>query len=388
LRVLFLSPQPFFEVRGTPLAVRFLTEAIASLGHEVDLLTYPRGEDLPRGGVRHSRSLPLPVGTVKPGPSLAKVLLDVPFLGEAFLRMLVGRYDLVHAVEEAALLVAPWASLLGLPLVVDMDSSIPEQLADSPWASPLAGPARGLEGFALSHAVAVVTVCPRLTDAVRTRRPAARVFQIEDPPLPGTLQPAPEVQVQALRQALGLGEDPVVLYTGNFESYQGVEWLVDATPEVEGVSFLFVGGEPDEIERLRARAERLGTLRRCVFAGKRPPSDLPAFLSLATLLVSPRSRGLNTPFKIYTYMASRKPLVATRIETHTQVLDDRVAFLVEPSPQGLAGGIREAMARPGEATRRAQAAFALLEREYTEERYREKVRRAYESIQELVGRRP
>ena len=43
LRVLFLAPQPFFEVRGTPLAVLHLTRALAALGHEVDLLTFPQG---------------------------------------------------------------------------------------------------------------------------------------------------------------------------------------------------------------------------------------------------------------------------------------------------------------------------------------------------------
>ena len=44
LRILFLAPQPFFEVRGTPLAVLHMTRALAALGHEVDLLTFPQGE--------------------------------------------------------------------------------------------------------------------------------------------------------------------------------------------------------------------------------------------------------------------------------------------------------------------------------------------------------
>ena len=48
--------------------------------------------------------------------------------------MAVGRYDVVHAVEEAAHLAAPLARLLRLPLVVDVDSSIPDQLRDSGFA--------------------------------------------------------------------------------------------------------------------------------------------------------------------------------------------------------------------------------------------------------------
>ena len=43
LKILFLAPQPFFEVRGTPLAVLHMTRALAALGHQVDLLTFPQG---------------------------------------------------------------------------------------------------------------------------------------------------------------------------------------------------------------------------------------------------------------------------------------------------------------------------------------------------------
>jgi hypothetical protein len=98
---------------------------------------------------------------VKAGPSLAKMLLDVPFVAEAVWRLVFGRYDLVHAVEEAAHLVAPFARLLGVPLVVDVDSSIPDQLRYSGFATrgPLLWLAEKLETNALRHAAAAVTVC-------------------------------------------------------------------------------------------------------------------------------------------------------------------------------------------------------------------------------------
>ncbi len=184
-----------------------------------------------------------------------------------------------------------------------------------------------------------------------------------------------------LRRELGLRSMPVVLYSGNFEPYQGVELLRGRRrarlPEAQ---FVFMGGEPQEIEALRARAAALGAGERCVFSGKRPPSELPAFLALADVLVSPRIQGENTPFKVYTYLASGKPLVATRIPTHTQLLDDSLAFLVEPTANGLAGGIRQALADPEGARARADRGLALIEREYSTARYREKVAAAYAAI--------
>ena len=380
MRILLLAPQPFFEVRGTPLAVQALVQALLGLGHEVDLLTFPQGEDVVLPHLRHLRSLKLPVGRVRAGASLAKLVLDVPFMLEAYGRMAFGRYDVVHAVEEAAHLAAPVARFLGLPLVVDVDSSIPDQLRYSGFArsGPLPWLAERLESHALRHAAVVVTVCTSLTEGVRAKAPQARVFQIEDPPLVDPAQaPAPEA-VAALRKSLGLGPEPIVLYSGNFEPYQGVSLLAEAAARAREAQFLFMGGEPNEIEALRTQAAASGA--RCVFSGKRPPTELPSFLALADVLVSPRTQGENTPFKIYTYLASGKPLVATRIPTHTQLLDDSLAWLVEASSEGLASGIRAALDRPEEAKARADAGRALIEREYSSARYREKVQRVYAEL--------
>jgi len=389
LRILFLAPQPFFEVRGTPLAVLHLTRALAGLGYSIDLLTFPQGEPAATEGVRHLRSLRLPVGRVKAGPSLAKLLLDVPFLAEAVGRLAFGRYDVVHAVEEAAHLVAPFARLLRVPLVMDVDSSIPDQLRYSGFATrrPLLWLAEALERHALRHAAAAVTVCASLTDGVKRQAPGVAVFQVEDPPLVDRRQPPAVEAVAALRRELSLGDGPVILYSGNFEPYQGVELLLEATPRVPGAQFLFMGGRPPEIERLRARAREIGASSRAFFSGTQPPSELPVFLALADVLCSPRVKGENTPFKIYTYLASGKPIVATRIATHTQLLDDSLAFLVEPSAEGVASGLRQALEQKAEARAHAERGLALVEREYSAERYRAKIAHAYAEITRALRER-
>jgi glycosyltransferase involved in cell wall biosynthesis len=185
--------------------------------------------------------------------------------------------------------------------------------------------------------------------------------------------------VRELRGALGLGPGAVAFYSGNFEPYQGVERLVDAASRLPDLQVVLMGGETAEIEALKRRAAQGGAP--CVFAGKRPPSDLPVFLALADVLVSPRIQGENTPFKVYTYLASGKPLVATRIPTHTQLLDDSVSFLVEPTAEGLATGIRQALGAPEEARARATRGRELIEREYSAARYVEKVERAYAAVE-------
>ncbi len=385
MRILFLAPQPFFEVRGTPLAVLAMLRTLTGAGHQVELLAYPQGEAVDVPGLSVRRSLRLPVGRVKAGPSLAKLLLDVPFALEAAWLLLTRRYDVVHAVEEAAHLIAPIARLKGVPLVSDVDSSIPDQLRESGFArrGPLLWLAATLENHALRRSSLVITVCGSLTQGVKRRAPEARVFQIEDPPLVDATLAATPSEVPGLRASLGLDTRPVVFYSGNFEAYQGVELLVDATARVPEVQALLMGGEPSQIEALRSRVALSGGA--CIFAGKRPPAELPGFLALADVLVSPRSSGANTPFKIYTYLAAGKPLVATRIETHTQLLDDSLAFLVEATAGGLALGIRAALSQPAEASARAARGRALIEREYSAARFAEKVRAAYASLADRAG---
>ena len=95
------------------------------------------------------------------------------------------------------------------------------------------------------------------------------------------------------------------------------------------------------------------------------------------MLVSPRSRGTNTPLKIYQYLRSGRPIVATRLLTHTQVLDDDVAILTGATPEDFAAGILRALDRSGRgrAHRRARAR-ELAGTKYSYEAYLARTREA------------
>ena len=69
-----------------------------------------------------------------------------------------------------------------------------------------------------------------------------------------------------------------------------------------------------------AGAGRTGR-RRAIFTGYQPAREMPAFVAASDILASPRIAGTNTPLKIYSYLRSGKPIVATDLLTHTQVLD-------------------------------------------------------------------
>jgi hypothetical protein len=138
------------------------------------------------------------------------------------------------------------------------------------------------------------------------------------------------------------------------------------------MSFMYrLGGLPASIEG-NYGGIRIGD--RVVIHDRVPPSGVPIFVTLADVLASPRLTGTNTPLKIYSFLKSGKPLVATNLYMHTQVLDDRIAVLVEPTPEAMAEGLSFALTSP-EAQRRAGAAKELAEREYTYSAYKEKMDR-------------
>jgi len=380
LRVLFLAPQPFHEVRGTPLAVAALTRTLGELGHDVDLLTFPQGDAWSAPRVRHMRSARLSGGRIRPGFSLAKAAQDIPFAWFAARLARSGAYDVVHAVEESALLVAPFLPK-SVKFVVDMDSDLGEQLAHSKSViARLLGPlADSLHRRSLARADLAIVINARLAETARKDRPTLPVHRLEDPPLVAALTEADSTAAATLRAELDLSDAPIALYTGNFEAYQGVELMARAAALSERTVFVFVGGEAEDIALLKARLSP-GSLSRCRFVGKQAPDVLPRWMALADVQVSPRTTGGNTPFKIYTYLASGRPIVATRLDTHTQVLTDATAFLVEPTAAALAAGIDAAIADPAERSRRAANGSALFDREYSVEKYREKVRAAYATL--------
>jgi glycosyltransferase involved in cell wall biosynthesis len=102
-----------------------------------------------------------------------------------------------------------------------------------------------------------------------------------------------------------------------------------------------------------------------------------AWMGMSDVLVSPRSEGDNTPLKLYTYMSSGSPIVATRRRTHTQVLDDSMAFLAELDPFSFARAISVALFNSTIAKNKASKAKAIVEEKYNYKTFSEKLFLAY-----------
>lgn len=393
-RILLVAPQPFYAVRGTPMSVLQMCRVLTGAGYAVDLATYPLGREVTMEGLRIFRAPPVPgLRSVPIGFSWRKVLLDSLLLLRVLGLLLRRRYAAVHAIEEAAFLLLP-LTWLGVRLIYDLDSEISHQLSYSGAVRSrrLLAVVRAVERLTLRRSVGALTVCRALTERARGLAPGTPVFQVDDTPLEEMLRPADPRRVEELRGELELGSRPVAVYTGNLEPYQGIDLLLAAVPELlerlPEAALVVVGGEGEHLDGLRAEVSGAGLERHVRAVGRRPSEEMPEWMALGQALVSPRREGQNIPFKLYVYMWSGVPIVATDLPMHTQVLEGSSAFLCAPTAAGLGAALAAALGEPEAARARAAEARRRMEAEFSFESFRRKLLGAYGALLGEVGPAP
>jgi glycosyltransferase involved in cell wall biosynthesis len=387
VNILLLAPNPFYEDRGTPIAVDLLLRALSERGDRVRVLTYHLGADraYPGVSIRRIPRVPL-VRTIRPGLSWKKIVCDVFLAARAFGVARREKWDVAHAVEESVFIALVLRKTLGLPYVYDMDSSLPQQIVEArPGLRFLMPVMKRMETAAIRGAAAVVTMCDALTRAA-VEAGARRAVTLRDVSLL-SLYPAERRQGAAPER----GKDGLTfLYVGNLEPYQGIDLLLQAFAVLRGsvpdAGLVIAGGDPASVSRYRRRAEELGLAPRVRFLGPWPLSRMAELFASADVLVSPRIRGTNTPMKIYSYMDSGKPVVATRLPTHTQVLTDEMAVLEAPDPDSLARGMFQLARDPALRRRLAERAGAVAREQHSFEAFRNTVHSLYAELDRLLLR--
>jgi len=389
VKALVISPQPFFSPRGTPFSVYYRTLVTSELGVKIDLLTYGEGDDVDIPNIRIIR-IPrfAALGNVKTGPSVLKLFLDVFMLFWTIALLLRNRYDFVHAHEEAVFYCRFLKPIFRFKLVYDMHSSLPQQLSNFKFTTSkfLIDVFKKMEDACLEYADAVITICPDLAEyALDHIEYKEKHFLIENSIFETVklknVRTAQNIDMPEYVQGFNikLSENKkFIVYAGTLERYQGIDILIDSFHEVVNkcadVFLLIVGGDKSQVDKYSLYAEKKGLIGKIIFTGRVEHSVAKYFNSIASVIASPRCAGTNTPLKIYELLASGIPIVATNIYSHTQVLNDSVAYLVEPEAKDLARGIIDALKQDHEHDAKVKNAKSLYEQKYSREIYVEKMK--------------
>ena len=387
---LIVAPQSFFSTAGTPINVLQMSRALVQLGYQVHLLSLPLGSDIEMPNFIHHRVVKIPLITRVPvGFSLAKIPYNLLILLAVARLNLKYRFKVIHAIEESAFYCVPLARLLGVPAICDLDSDIAAQLRShsNPVARCLGSPARLFRRWSLRSASAVVTVARPLSELAEKESSGTPIFEIKDVPLAEALRKPDEPKMKEMRTRLGLKSDRLVVYTGNYDRRQGLQELVAAMRIVvdsyPDAGLLIVGGTAEDVAETEALAQRLGIAQAVKPIGSQPPDSMPEFMGMAAVLASPRLEPLVTPLKIYSYMASGRPIVATDLPTHTDVLDKDAAILTPATPEGLAAGVIRAFDEPDRAEKLGLKSKELAMTKHSFAAFKERLGEAYAHIIDL-----
>lgn len=346
--ILVIAPQPFFQNRGTPIAVRLLVSELARLGHDVHLLVFHEGEDVTLPGV-HLHRIPAIWGikNIPPSLSLKKIVCDVFMFFKAIGLLRRHRFAVIHAVEEAAFMAMVLKMIFATPYIYDMDSSLAQQIVEKfSFLGPLGPVLQHCERLAIQGSCGVVAVCRALEDIALTHAPEKLIVRLEDISL---LEESISSSDEDLRQRLRIA-GPIMLYVGNLEKYQGIDLLLQSFQMAlhQGCrgNLVIIGGTTETIAAYKKYAEKLQVAGHTFFCGPRPVALLGHYLAQADILLSPRVQGNNTPMKLYSYLDSGKAVLATNLPTHTQVLTNDFACLVAPESESMAAGMAKLLDNP------------------------------------------
>ena len=358
--VLMIAPTSFFADYGCH--VRILEEALSlrRLGHRVTIATYYQGR--PIADLDIVRTPPLPWrADYEVGSSRHKLAFDL-YLGatvlHSALRLRRRGLDIIHAhLHEGALIGAPIARLLRLPLIFDFQGSLTGEMVDHHFLSPN-GPLFNAMGK-LERAI------NRLPDAVLTSSTHARRI-LEDEfdippervhPLPDCVNaetfcpPGPDSAAERarLKEDLGIPAGrPVVIYLGLLADYQGTPQLIQAAAQLAAagvdVHFLIMG-YPGHMAYVQM-AQELGIQDRVTLTGRIPYEQAAHFLSLGDIAVAPKLSSTEGSGKVLNYMAMGLPTVAFDTPVQREYLADLGVYAPPGDLEAFTAAIRALLADP------------------------------------------
>lgn len=167
-------------------------------------------------------------------------------------------------------------------------------------------------------------------------------------------------EVDDIRTAHHLPKGPLVLYTGNVYGWKGTALLAHVARSMPGVSFVFVGGTDRDVERFRVEHSGIANI---ILVPHLKRERIPSYLRAADVLVLPNSasteesRHGTSPIKLFEYMASGSPIVASDLPSIREIVDEHhVRFFTPDDAHSLRTAIEDVLQHREEARVRAQAA--------------------------------
>lgn len=252
------------------------------------------------------------------------------------------RFDVIYVRE---VICALWLALLAPRLtgarvvyeVHDLESRNPSRAKEG-WAQPLL---HLIDRLTLTRPAALTSLTAAFRDMLASTglRDPREVAVLPDAYDETCYVPQDR---DAARRALGLSDEPTVVYAGLTFAYRGVDLLLNAMVDTPGARLILVGGRDAERTALAGQAQRLGIGERVTFISIQPQDRVPLYLAAADVLVIPDTVTDVTasPLKLFEYMAMERAVVCPDLPALREITGGDGALHV---PRGDAAALAAAL---------------------------------------------
>jgi glycosyltransferase involved in cell wall biosynthesis len=355
LRVLSIAPTSFFGDYGCHVRILEEARALKALGHDVTILTYFKGSDVP--GFRVIRTMPTPWhADYEVGSSRHKFVFDA-LLSLRLARVLArNRFDLIHAhLHEGALIGSVIARPWRIPVCFDYQGSLTDEMTQHGFMRRdnrlAAGAWRRVERLANRLPAAIFTSTRRAADALRAEFPSKPVWPLPDGVNTDEFRPdalAPDERYR-LRASLGIGpDDTAVVYLGLLARHQGISCIIQAAAALQAagrrIRWLVMGYPGVPAWQSEAAARGVGDA--VIFTGRVPYPAAPRMLALGDIAVAPKLSLSEGSGKILNYMATGLPTVAFETPAQVEYLGNLGVYAALGDAQGLADRVADLADQP------------------------------------------
>jgi 1,2-diacylglycerol 3-alpha-glucosyltransferase len=308
---------PFPVNYGSPGAIRELTETLSEMGHDVHVVTYGEGDDLPVGNAQIHRVRKINSSGPQAGPSRHKLLVDILLVFKLCEVIRQQRIEIIHAHNYEGGLAGVVAKFVTWkPLVYNAVNRMSEELSSYDFIKPAfiaRSLAAVLDWFVPIFPDHIIAITQELYDWFAGR--GIRKDKLTLVPLGVRPEMFAKADPTALSLQHNVGSRPVVMYTGINSAFQRIDYLLRAFTIVlkaEPSALLMIVSPLSDEPNLPANlelAKSLGIAESVVFIGPHELAELPNYLALATVTVIPRPECYGHPVKLLNYMMAAKPTV-------------------------------------------------------------------------------
>jgi 1,2-diacylglycerol 3-alpha-glucosyltransferase len=346
---------PFPANHGTPAAIKEMSEELARRGHSVRVVTYPLHDDIPVAGIEIDRVSHVGRNReVNVGPSYQRLVFDAMLAIKLFQVLRRHEIDVIHAHNYEAMLIGGVVGrLTGVPVIYNAINTMIDELPTYDFFR--------LRLLASGLAKILDYVVPRMADIIISDteelrsfisgqgvRPE-RVVTIHSGVRPEMFQNGNGARV---RERFAISDAPLILYTGTFDHFQGLDYLMAAFRIVHQrkptARLLLVSSTASRTRRTKYErmATEFGFGSQFAIASS-TLEELPDFLAAADVAVVPRPNSPGIPTKLLNYMAAGTAIVSFR-RAATILQHEVTAFLVDDvTAASLAEGILTVLDKPG-----------------------------------------